>query len=307
MTLRRALAVDLGGTRLRAALVDGEGRIAHRISRPTPATEGADAVVAAIAAACRAVLDESGAGGDLPVGLCSPGPIDAARGIALATPTIRGFTDYPLRDAVAEALGLEVTVENDGPCAALGEWIFGAGQGARDFVYLTISTGIGGGLVSEGRLLRGRLGLAGHVGHLPVRPRDGAVCFCGQRGCWEAEASGSALQARARAAGLGSLEAAFEQAQAGRRDALAYFETAADDIAFGLVTLIHLLSPERIVIGGGVANTFEVLAPMLRDRVAARVLPPFRDVAILRSPLGDDPGLLGAAQLALHPEFRAGA
>lgn len=305
MTAPLALAVDVGGTRLRAALVDGAGQVMHRQSLPTPAQEGADAVVAAIVSACRAVMAASGIREGLRLGLCAPGPLDAKRGIALATPTIRGFTNFPLRQALADALGLPVTIENDGPCAALGEWLCGAGRGATDFVYVTLSTGIGGGIVSEGRLLRGRLGLAGHVGHIPIRADGGAICFCGQRGCWEAEASGSALAARARALGFGSLGEGFDKARAGEAQALAFASAAAADIALGLAAVVHVLNPERVVLGGGVAQAFDVLEPMIRAVLDARLLPPFRGVPILKAALGDDPGLIGAAQLVLRPEFSA--
>lgn len=301
-----ALAVDVGGTRLRAALVDGQGKVMHRHALPTPAQEGAEAVVAAIVQACRVVMAQGGTGEGLRLGLCAPGPLDARRGIALATPTIRGFTNFPLRDALSHALAMPVTIENDGPCAALGEWLCGAGQGASDFLYVTLSTGIGGGIVSEGRLLRGRLGLAGHVGHIPIRAEGGATCFCGQPGCWEAEASGSALAARARAGGFAGLEDAFAQARAGNAAALAFTRQAAADIALGLAGVIHVLSPERVVLGGGVVQAFDLLEPMIRAQVDQRVLPPFRGLPILRSALGDDPGLVGAAQLVLRPEYAAG-
>lgn len=303
MAERVALAVDVGGTRIRAALVDLQGRVMHRQSLATPAQEGADAVVAAIAAAARAVLAARGSPGGLKLGLCAPGPLDARKGLALATPTIRGFTNFPLRDRVSDALGLPVTIENDGPCAALGEWTCGAGQGVSDFVYVTISTGIGGGIVSEGRLLRGRLGLAGHIGHIPIRAEGGAICFCGKPGCFEAEASGSALKAKALAQGFASLEDAFARAEAGEAAAISFAERAADDIALGLAAVIHVLSPERVVIGGGVANAFHLLEPLIRTRVDNRVLPPFRGVPIVKSALGDDQGLIGAAQLVLRPEL----
>lgn len=304
MSQYTALAIDLGGTRLRAALVDRNGKIIHRSSRQTPAEDGADAVVEAIASTCREVLANASLSRVLAAGLCSPGPIDAKRGVALGTPTIAGFMDFPLRQAVQDAIGLAVTVENDGPCAALGEWQFGAGRDARDFVYVTVSTGIGGGIVSEGRLVRGRRGIAGHVGHLPVKP-GGAICFCGQPGCWEAEASGSALQRKAREAGFASLESVFDAARAGEPDATAFSGLAADDLAVGLVILIHALSPERIVIGGGVSNAFDVLGPLLQARVDARILSAFRGVKICKAALGDDSGLLGAAQLAFQPALRA--
>lgn len=299
-----ALAVDVGGTRTRAALVTPAGEVLHRTSRPTPAHESGDAVVAVIAEACRAVLAAGGHPQGLTVGLCAPGPLDPRAGIALATPTIRGFTDFPLRDRVSAALGLPVTIESDGPCAALGEWHFGAGQGARDYVYITLSTGIGGGIIAEGGLLRGRMGMAGHVGHLPIRP-GGAICFCGQPGCWEAEASGSALQARARAEGFAGLEAVFDGARAGGAAEAAFVARAADDLALGLVAVIHLLSPERVVLGGGVSAAFDLLHPALVPRLQARLLPPFRAVTLHAAALGDDSGLMGAALLAFRPDLRA--
>lgn len=174
------------------------------------------------------------------------------------------------------------------------------GQGLSDFVYVTISTGIGGGIVSGGRLLRGRLGLAGHIGHIPIKPKGGALCFCGQQGCWEAEASGSALQRKARSAGFSNLESAIEAASERQPAALAFAGAAAFDIALGLVAVIHVLSPQRVVIGGGVANAFDVLAPLIRPLVEARLLPPFRGVGIERSTLAGDAGIIGAAQLVFR-------
>lgn len=301
-----ALAVDVGGTRLRAALVDAEGRVMHRQSSRTPADEGAEGVVAAIASACRAVMKEAGHPPGLSLGLCAPGPLDAKRGIALSTPTIRGFTNFPLRQAVSDALGLPVVIENDGPCAALGEWLCGAGRGVENFVYVTISTGIGGGIVSEGKLLRGRLGLAGHIGHIPVNPGGGNICFCGQPGCWEAEASGTALHKKAAAAGFADLAEAFAQASAGDARAIAFADAAAASIALGLAGVIHVLSPERVVIGGGVANALPLLKPMILAHLEARLMPPFRGIEIVQAALGDDPGLVGAAQLILRPAHAAG-
>jgi len=299
------LAVDVGGTQTRAALVDCEGHVMHRQSVRTPADEGADAVVSAIARACRSILSEAKITTTIPLGLCAPGPLDAKRGIALSTPTIRGFTNFPLRQALSDALGVPVTIENDGPCAALGEWMCGAGRGTENFVYVTISTGIGGGIVSDGRLMRGRLGLAGHVGHMPLKTEGGAICFCGKPGCWEAEASGSALQKKALAAGFTGLPDVFARAEGREPKALSFVAAASDDIALGVVAIIHLFSPERVVIGGGVSNGFNVLGPLIRERVDARVLPPFRGTDIVRAGLGDDSGLIGAAQLVLHPHTAA--
>ena len=180
------------------------------------------------------------------------------------------------------------------------------GRALTNFVYVTISTGIGGGIVSEGRLLRGRLGLAGHIGHIPIKPDGGAICFCGQPGCWEAEASGSALAGEGARGGLcRSRGCLFARRGGGGPRRSPSPDAAAADIALGLAAVIHVLSPERIVIGGGVANALPVLGPMLRRHVDARVLPPFRGVGIMPAALGDDSGLAGAAQLVLRPEYAA--
>lgn len=304
MTGDLALAVDIGGTRLRAALVERQGRVLHREVRATPAAEGADAVVTVVAEACNAVLSAAGYPGGLTLGLCSAGPLDPKRGIAVGTPTIRGFNGYPLREAVSRKLGLSVVIENDAPAAALGEGAFGAARGVQDFVYITISTGIGGGIVTGGRLLRGRTGLAGHVGHLPTHP-GGATCACGQQGHWEAEASGSALQRKSRAAGFDGLESVIASAREGDATALGLVGTAADDLARGLVAIIHMTDPERIVVGGGVSAAFDLLAPKLTERLERLLLPAFRGVDLRKAALGDDSGLLGAALLALSPELRA--
>ncbi len=304
MGVRLAMAVDVGGTKLRAALVTSDGRVLHRDVRATPATSGAQAVVSAIAEACRAVRLATDAPRDLPLGLCAPGPLNARTGIALGTPTIAGFTDFPLRQAVEDALQTEVIIENDGPAGALGEWRYGGGRGTDSFAYITVSTGIGGGLVADGRLVRGRLGLAGHVGHLPVKP-GGAVCFCGQQGHWEAEASGTALGIKARAAGFRSLPDVFELARAGNGAAMEFTRRAADDIAVGLVAITHLTSPEVLVIGGGVSNAFDLLGPLLRERLDRSLLPSFRQVRLKKAECGDDCGLLGVGLLALDPTLRA--
>ena len=131
------------------------------------------------------------------VGVCSPGPLDTISGTALGVPTLAGFADLPLRRMLEERFGLPVRLENDGIAAAIGEWRFGAGRGFDNVLYVTVSTGIGAGVISEGRVLRGRRGLAGHAGHMTI-VRDGDRCSCGNRGCWEAYGAGPAFTHRAR-------------------------------------------------------------------------------------------------------------
>jgi glucokinase len=243
------------------------------------------------------------------VGICAPGPLDAKRGVALATPTIAGFVDLPLAAMVEERLGLPVRLENDGIAAALGEWRFGAGVGCHNLAYVTVSTGIGGGVVAAGRILRGRRGMAGHVGHMTI-VRDGDVCSCGNRGCWEAYASGTAFARRARVSAADSpstalgangapIDASAVFVAASRGDALArrLVSEEADLLGVGIVNLLHLYSPDVVVVGGGLSNGFDLLHPGIVARIKAAAMPPFRDTPVLRAALGGDSGLIGASTL----------
>lgn len=307
--MTHVLAIDLGGTQIRAALIDREGTLLRRCAMPTPARQGAEAVVAAIAAAARQVTAQTGGADILGVGLSSPGPIDAERGVALAVPTIAGFTEFPLREAVEAALQRDVFLENDGIAAAVGEWKSGAGQGLRSMVYVTVSTGIGGGAIVDGRPLRGHKGLAGHMGHLCI-DHGGLRCACGNTGCWEAYAAGPAFAARARSRArlardsslyplADALDAAKVFACAAQGDALAIslVDEEARLLGVGITTLLHLFSPERVVIGGGLSNAFEQLQPGIKAHVQAHAMAGFREAAIVKAGLGGNSGLVGAAEI----------
>lgn len=307
--MKYALAIDLGGTQLRAAIIDKNGRVIRRHASATPATAGAGAVVAAIAAAAHEVCTNISRADIFGAGVSSPGPIDTESGTALRVPTIAGFENFPLRGALEDALGQNVWLENDGIAAATGEWKRGAGKGLRSLVYVTVSTGIGGGVIADGRVLHGYHGLAGHVGHLSIDHR-GLRCACGNTGCWEAYAAGPAFAARARiaaeAAPRSSLHADAETLQpadvfaaAGSGDELAttLIEEEARLLGIGITTLTHLFSPERVIIGGGLSNAFDQLHPGISAYVKVNAMPAFRDVEIVRAGLGDDSGLIGAAEL----------
>jgi glucokinase len=193
-----AISVDLGGTQVRAALVDRAGAIVKRVAVATQATAGPDTVVAQILTLIEqvraGVADQQICG----VGVSSPGPLDTVQGLALSLPTLSGFESFALKAAIQAGVAWPVQLENDGIAAAIGEWQFGAGRGLSDLVYVTVSTGIGGGVISGNRVVRGRRGMAGHVGHMIIVP-DGALCKCGVQGCFEAYGAGPAfrrLQAR---------------------------------------------------------------------------------------------------------------
>jgi glucokinase len=314
MAEKLALGIDLGGTQLRVALVDAAGRIVRRAAAATDLA-GPQAVLRQI----RHLHGELGAADVdvIGIGVSAPGPLDSETGTIIAIPTLPGWDDFPLAATLAEAFGLPVVVENDGIAAANGEWRFGAARGLSHFVYVTVSTGIGGGVVVDGRLLHGRRGLAGHVGHMIVEP-GGPLCSCGARGCFEALASGSALTLAAREVAaaqpdsrLGRLAPdaitgrdVVDAARQGDPLALSLLAREADWLGLGFASLAHLYSPEMIVMGGGVSQAFDLLQDGIAASFRASAMPPFRAVKIAPADLGDNAGLAGAAALAWERQRR---
>jgi glucokinase len=314
------LALDLGGTQIRAAVVTQDGRILSRTARRTPDGEGPDPVIAACIEELRAAADAV----DAPtrssiagLGLGSPGPLDPHAGTLVEPPNFGpGFVDVPFRDPIAAALGLPAALERDTNVAALAELAFGAARGARDFLYLTVSTGIGGSIVIGGRIYGGPDGVAGELGHVPVA-LDGPVCSCGGIGHVEAIASGSGmarLAADAAAAGAAPALAARVAAIAPRalegRD-VAELAAAGDPVSAAIIErgrlavsqlvvgLVNTFTPEVIVIGGSVAQgEGDALLGPVKAAVAAHAFRiPRARVRIIRADLGDDVGLLGAVPL----------
>ena len=286
-----AIALDLGGTQTRAALVDAHGNVSNRVSLPTPAQDGGDAVVATLVAAAK-----QAAGSEteiIGVGLSSPGPLDTEKGITIDLPTIKGMTNYPIRAALEAKLNLKVHLENDGIAAAIGEWKHGAGKGLQSLVYVTVSTGIGGGVIVDGNVLHGRKGMAGHVGHLAIYP-DGLRCSCGNAGCWEAYAAGPAFTARAKAKSAADV---FAAAKAGDATAQKHVDEEARLLGIGITSLLHLYSPETIIIGGGLSNAFDQLHPGIGAYIRQNAMLAFKDVPVVRAALGGNSGLIGAASM----------
>ena len=308
-----SVGIDLGGTQIRAVRLDRDGRIhAHR-RIATAATSGPQVVIGQIEQLIAAMVDTLDPAELIGVGVASTGPVDLRAGIALQAPTIAGWFNVPLKALLEERTGLRVELQNDANMAALGEWHFGSGRGCEHFVYVTISTGIGGGVIVDNRLLLGRNGMAGEVGHMTILP-EGPVCCCGNHGCWEALASGTALAqfaAEALADGQPSLirdiaagapvRGAHVAAAAERGDPLALMlmRREGEWIGIGVANLLHMYSPERVALGGGVSQNMALLEPYIRRTIAERAMPPFRDVTICAAQLGDDAGVIGAAALLL--------
>ncbi|MCX7890397.1 MAG: ROK family protein [Rhodobacteraceae bacterium] len=314
---RRAIAVDLGGTRVRAGLVAEDGRVVMHREAPTPAQDGPDAVLGQIAALVAAVRQAAGSDAVPVIGVSAPGPLDTATGVVCTMQSLDGFDGLPLRDELERRLGAPVALENDGIAGALGEWRFGAGRGTDDLLYVTLSTGIGGGIIAGGRPLRGRRGLAGHVGHIFFAAgwerRSG-----GHMPCFEDFASGTALAARAREAAAGDpgsvlhaadrIDAAAVLAAAAKGDGLAR-RLVADEaaaIGTGLASLAHVLDPALIVLGGGLAQALPVLEAGILAAFGQNAKPGFEGIALAAAALGTHSSLCGAAALAFDPALAAG-
>jgi glucokinase len=311
---RLALSIDLGGTKILAALVTPEGNIVSQVTIPTMAKSGPDAVIERMLSAAERAVKPGGVKPSRPAGiaLAIAGIIDSRHGIVTTSPNLPGWKNIPLRDEIARRLGAATRLVNDADAAALGENRFGAGRGARNMVYITVSTGIGGGIIINGNLYSGASGCAGEFGHMTIDP-DGPKCACGRNGCWEALASGSAIAREARrrlAAGEPSLlsnthparavtaEAVGEAAGKGDRLAIKVITTAGRYLGIGLANIINIFNPEMIVIGGGVSNLGETLLTPARRVIRQRAFDlPLSAVHIVRSQIGAAAGALGAAAL----------
>ncbi|MHB0856341.1 MAG: ROK family protein [Anaerolineae bacterium] len=316
------LGVDLGGTQIRAALRRADGRMVSRVSTATRPEEGPERVIARILDTIRQ------AAGDTPwsrirgIGIGAPGPLDPFEGVILRAPNLPGWDCVPLQAIIADTFGVRARLGNDANVAALGEYTFGAGRGAHNLVYVTISTGIGGGIIVDDRLLLGAGGFAGEVGH-QVIVEDGLLCNCGNRGCVETLATGPAIARMGRAAaaagqspcmlalaggGAATIDAPIvaEAARLGDPAARAILVRAASAVGIGLANLCNLLNPELIILGGGVTHVGDLLFNTVRATIAERAMPVMRRVQVVPAALGDDVVLLGAIAL-LHEKTRAAA
>lgn len=308
-----AVAVDLGGTRCRVALVGRQGDLHHRREFPTESEEGPDDILQRIAAAIKTAIAAAPPGAQVVgVGLVVPGPVDPWRGIIYQAPNLPGWEDLPLADRLEALCGLPVRVGNDANLAALGEHRFGAGRGVSHLIYLTVSTGVGGGMIVEDRLLLGSRGVAGEPGHMTI-DLPGERCNCGNYGCLETLASGTAIArhaAAALAAGRRSVlgrpgdhpTAADVARAAAANDPLAVelLENAARALGVGIVNLLHLFDPRLVVLGGGVSRAGERWWRVVRAEVERRAMPVYlKGLQIVPAALGDDAGLFGAAAMLL--------
>ena len=309
------LAIDIGGTKLAAGIVGSAGRILARGEVPTLAAEGPERVLNRVLRLAENVLATPGVSADAiqRIGIGCAGPVDRQGGLILNPPNLPGWVRIPLVEHIEKALGRPTVLENDANAAALGEFRYGAGKGASSLVYLTVSTGIGSGIILDGKIWHGVKDGAGEVGHMTLLP-DGPVCGCGNRGCLEALASGPSIARRAREAlatgqpsrlrAAGDFTAAdvVHLAQEGDAIAAEVWNETVEYLGLGVAAIVTILAPERVVIGGGVSQAGDFLFVPLRREVRRRVkLVAVESVPILPAALGPDVGILGAAAVALEP------
>jgi glucokinase len=334
MADRWVIGVDIGGTNLVVGTVPVTGgRPAAMRSKFTRPERGADAALDDVVEMANAVVEETleryGGTRDsvVGVGVGSPGPLDLERGVLLTTPNL-GWTNYPLRDRVSELLDLPAAVDNDANCATYGEWWQGAGRGTSTMVGVTLGTGIGGGLILDGKLVHGASGCAGELGHTTIN-FTGRRCACGNYGCLEAYASGPNIAARAREgieAGDQSLLVELVDGDLGRITAATVYEAlvrgdeyaqavmleTARILGAGIANVVNTFNPEAVVVVGGVTRAGEHLFTPLRSEVRRRAFDPAVEACrIVPGELGDAAGVIGAAgvfiaRAALASETHAG-
>ena len=326
MAGRLRLGIDIGGTKAVAALGRDGGDIVAESRLDDWASGAWEKDLDALTDQARGLLDDASVvPADLAaIGVSAPGPLDPVRGVVIEAPNLPGWVDVPVVERLTEAFGAPCLLENDANAAALAEWRRGAGRGRRNLVFLTMSTGVGAGLILDGRLYRGARYLAGELGHIPIVP-GGRACNCGLRGCLEAYTSGNALAERIRedlerGRGARILELAGGAAERIRahhwveavREGDAYAEELrrefVDHLAQGLALILLGLDLECFVLGTIVQRNADLFLPDLRERVAERVWPVLRDVEIVAGELGDRLPAYAALSVAeLDPAELAGS
>lgn len=299
--MRRYLGLDLGGTNIKAVVLavdDGGLDIVASDRGPTHAERGPDGVVERIVEVGRSMLDRHGPFER--VGLGVPGLFDRDAGTIELFPNLPGpWRGHPMREPVQSGLGMDVALINDARAFSLAESTLGAGRGASTVVCMTLGTGIGGGVVIDGRLHLGAWGVAGEIGHQTVLP-DGPLCGCGNRGCVEALAKAEVLTRRA---GRATAEEVYAAARDGDAASLDAIEEVATWLGIGLANTVTVLGPDRIVIGGGIAAAGDLVVDPIRRIVRERVtLVPADEVQVVTAELGADAGAVGAAVAAAQPD-----
>lgn len=298
--MKYRLGVDLGGTNIAVGVVDEDNKIVSRASMPTALPRPADAIAASIAEACVKAIGEAGIEREdiVSVGVGTPGAVNSS-GIVENDANL-GFVNTPLRDMIYDLLKIETFIGNDANCAALGEQVAGAGRGTKNFIMVTLGTGVGGGIVLDGKLLTGVNGAAGEIGHMVI-DHEGIPCQCGRIGCFEQYASASALIrfAKERNLDVNGARDVFDLAKADNIVAAEVLDSYFDYLSTGIANLINIFQPEVISIGGGIAGQGEELLKPLVKKVESKRYTKYskKQTVITVAKLENDAGIIGAASL----------
>jgi len=313
------LGIDLGGSKTLAAIVGPQGRIVSSHENVTPATKGREVVVQCIVDSTRGALRQARVAMSKisAVGIGAAGISNPEAGILFTSPNLPGLREVLLGDIIQEKLGRKTFIINDANAAALGELYYGAARNARNFIYITISTGIGAGIVIDGKIHTGAIGIAGEVGHMTIDD-NGPICNCGNRGCWETLASGTALSREAKlriSKGVktsileyaeGNIEnvttqAIHSAAEKGDKLAKELIARTGYYVGVGLASLINIFNPELIVVGGGLSNIGGMLLePAFKTAEKRAYKEAFQAVRFSSAELGRNSGVIGAATFALQ-------
>ena len=288
------IGIDLGGTKIAAAAADERGKIITDINIPTEAYKGQGHVIGVIKKAAYNLI--KGQKSKIKaIGIGVPGPILYEQGIVISPPNLPGWKRVNLKKILEKEFHIPIFLDNDANCAALGEAHFGAGKNVRHFIYITVSTGIGGGIIIDRKLYRGADGAAGEFGHMIIDSK-GFTCGCGNVGCFEAMASGTAIKKRA---GMDAIAVELAARQ-GDEKARAVIAETAHYLSIGIANLVNIFNPELVIVGGGVSKMRELLFTPVRQEFKkyAHALPA-KSVKIVRAKLGGNSGVLGAAALCL--------
>lgn len=306
----KILGIDIGGTNLRGGIVDINANITDRKKIYSGADEGISALIDNLTGFINTFLSKNRLS---TVSIGIPGIVDSKHGILTQAPNIRDVDNYPIKENLEKRLGKDITVhlENDANCACMGEFWTGSGKGSGSMVMLTIGTGLGGGIVINGELWRGEDGMGGEIGHIIIDP-DGPDCSCGSNGCLESFVSARALYRTAKEKPEYSSRFSdkkyhevplelMELARQGEPDALDIWKETGINLGIGLTTVINLLNVEKVVIGGGISNAWDLFIEYARKELLRRGLrAPVKRVSIQKGTLGDNAGIMGAAFLTFR-------
>ena len=315
--MAKRIGIDVGGTNVKIALVDDNGKIIYSNSVPTYAKMGYEYTVNNIKKAIKDLMKETNTTpSDIEgIGFDFPGQVDCKTGVVKLAPNIPGWVNVPIAQMIEDEFHIPTRIDNDVRCAALGELKFGAGRGCENFICITVGTGIGSGIVINGKVVRGATNAAGELGHIKLQMNGGPICGCGDTGCLEAFASGPAIVAMAQEYIKGGKSTKFREmaaveggeitpymvakaAEEGDPVAKRIFEIVGEYIGIGLTSVINLLNPERVIIGGGVAESGELLLGPIRKTIKERAMVVAGNaVEIVPAQLGNSAGVIGASML----------